>query len=73
MENNQQQYLNPETYIGVIQDLSATMANLQVELALAKTQNKEILAYVKELQAKLEETENAEVPKIEAEVVDTHE
>lgn len=71
MENNQQQYLNPETYIGVIQDLSTTMANLQVELALAKTQNKEILAYAKELQEKLEQAETPE--KIEAEVVDTHE
>lgn len=55
MENNQQQYLKPETYIGVIQDLSATISNLHVELALAKTQYKEVVEYAQELESKLNE------------------
>lgn len=60
METNQQQYLNPETYVGVIQDLSATISNLHVELALAKTQYKEVLTYAQELQTKLNEIEAKE-------------
>lgn len=52
MENNQQ-YLNPETYVGVIQELSNTISNLHIELALAKTQHKEALDYIQELQDRI--------------------
>lgn len=64
---NKQQYLNPETYIGVIQDLSTTISNLHIELALAKTQYKEITEYVQELQKQLEEATAVET--MEAEIV----
>lgn len=68
MENTQQ-YLNPETYIGVIQDLSATISNLTVELALAKTQNKEIVEYAQSLQNKLDEM-NEPVEAVHAEKIE---
>lgn len=71
MENNQQQFLNSETYIGVIQELSSTISNLHIELALAKTQYKEVLEYAQKLQKQLSEiTESAESPEfMNAEIV----
>ena len=59
MENNQQQF-SPETYTGIIQELNNTIANLNLELALTKTQYKETLQFAQELQMeinKIKETE----------------
>ena len=59
MENNQQQF-GPETYTGIIQELNNTIANLNLELALTKTQYKETLQFAQELQMeinKIKETE----------------
>ena len=59
MENNQQQF-GPETYTGIIQELNNTIANLNLELALTKTQYKETLQFAQELQIeinKIKETE----------------
>ena len=59
MENNQQQF-GPETYTGTIQELNNTIANLNLELALTKTQYKETLQFAQELQMeinKIKETE----------------
>lgn len=52
MENNQQ-YLSPETYVGIIQDLSTTISNLHVELSLSKTQLREVSEYAQQLQQKI--------------------
>ena len=59
MENNQQQF-GPETYTGIIQELNNTIANLNLDLALTKTQYKETLQFAQELQIeinKIKETE----------------
>ena len=59
MENNQQQF-GPETYTGIIQELNNTIANLNLELALTKTQYKETLQFAQEVQMeinKIKETE----------------
>ena len=59
MENNQQQF-SPGTYTGIIQELNNTIANLNLELALTKTQYKETLQFAQELQIeinKIKETE----------------
>lgn len=56
------QYLSAETYLGIIQELSNTISNLHIELALAKTQNKEILDYAQKVQNGIEQsTSPAEV------------
>lgn len=67
MENNQQ-YLSPETYVGIIQDLSTTISNLHVELSLSKTQLREVSEYAQQLQQKINQlTEPAEAVAVEGE------
>lgn len=67
MENNQQ--FSPETYTGIIQELNATIANLNLELALTKTQHKELMQYAQELQIRCTQLEEAAVKNEEQEEV----
>lgn len=64
MENNQQ-YLNPETYLTMIQDLGATIGNLNLELSLSKAQYKEMLEYAQRLQAEINSYKKEPMPKEE--------
>lgn len=64
MENNQQ-YLNPETYVTMIQDLGATIGNLNLELSLARAQYKEMLEYAQKLQSELSSIREEEPAKEE--------
>ena len=59
MENNQQQF-SPETYTGIIQELNNTIANLNLELALTKTQYKEALQFAQELQIEINKIKKTE-------------
>ena len=58
MEQNQQPQLSIETCQGIIQELNMIIANLNLDLALARTQNKELIHYAKELEAKCNEIEH---------------
>lgn len=56
MQQQNQQPLSPEMYEAIIQELNATMSNLNLELALLRAQNKEIIKYTQELEKNLEST-----------------
>lgn len=67
MENNQQQ-LSPETYQSIIQELTTTIGNLHLELALARTHYKEVIEYAQNLQNRIDEMSQP-VEKVSAEIV----
>lgn len=55
----EQQYLQPQVYVKMIQELSATIGNLYTEIALQKVQYSELLEYTSKLQEELEETKKS--------------
>ncbi len=55
----EQQYLQPQVYVKMIQELSATIGNLYTEMALQKAQYSELLEYATKLQEELDETKKS--------------
>lgn len=51
----EQQYLQPQVYVKIIQELSATIGNLHTEMALQKVQYEELLDYTSKLQEELDD------------------
>lgn len=65
----EKQYLQPQTYVRMIQELTATIGNLYAEIALQKTQYSELVEYTTELQKELEEAKAPKEPTVMQEVV----
>ena len=61
----EKQYLQPQTYVRMIQELTATIGNLYAEIALQKTQYSELVEYTTELQKELEEAKGEVEPTME--------
>lgn len=61
----QQQYLQPQVYVKMIQELTATVGNLNTEIALQKAQYSELVEFATQLQKELEEAKGEVEPTME--------
>ena len=57
----EKQYLQPQTYVKMIQELTATIGNLHAEIALQKAQYGELIEFATGLQKELDELKSAPV------------